>query len=65
MKSFYLFFIILLVGCGGGRDKEKRPMMAKIAVELSDRVILTSDNPRDEDPVTIIKEMKKGISEGE
>ena len=44
--------LITLVGCGGDRDKAKRPLMAQIACELSDRVILTSDNPRTEDPST-------------
>jgi UDP-N-acetylmuramoyl-L-alanyl-D-glutamate--2,6-diaminopimelate ligase len=53
--------VITIVGCGGDRDAAKRPMMAKIACELSDRVILTSDNPRSEDPETILKEMQKGV----
>lgn len=53
--------VITVVGCGGDRDRTKRPIMAEVAVEHSDRVILTSDNPRSEDPATIIKEMEKGI----
>ena len=53
--------IITVIGCGGDRDREKRPKMARIASELSDRVILTSDNPRSEDPDTIISEMEMGI----
>jgi UDP-N-acetylmuramoyl-L-alanyl-D-glutamate--2,6-diaminopimelate ligase len=53
--------VITVVGCGGNRDKEKRPIMAEIACKLSDRVIFTSDNPRDEEPETIIDEMKKGV----
>lgn len=53
--------IITVVGCGGDRDREKRPKMAQIASELSDRVILTSDNPRSEDPEAIISEMETGI----
>lgn len=53
--------IITVVGCGGDRDKGKRPQMAAIACEQSDRVILTSDNPRNEDPDQIIAEMKTGI----
>jgi len=53
--------IITVVGCGGNRDAAKRPIMAKIACELSDKVILTSDNPRDEDPKEIIHQMETGI----
>jgi UDP-N-acetylmuramoyl-L-alanyl-D-glutamate--2,6-diaminopimelate ligase len=54
--------VITVVGCGGNRDKEKRPLMAEIACKLSDRVIFTSDNPRDEAPEAIIEEMQKGVS---
>ena len=57
--------IITVVGCGGDRDAEKRPVMAKIACQLSDRVILTSDNPRSEDPVSIIQQMETGIPLGD
>jgi UDP-N-acetylmuramoyl-L-alanyl-D-glutamate--2,6-diaminopimelate ligase len=53
--------LITVVGCGGNRDKTKRPKMGKIAAQLSDKVIFTSDNPRDEDPQTIIKEIEKGV----
>lgn len=53
--------IITVVGCGGNRDVTKRPMMAKIACELSNKVILTSDNPRNEDPTEILEQMRKGI----
>ena len=53
--------VITVVGCGGDRDKTKRPLMAKIACELSDQVIFTSDNPRSEDPEVIIEEMKAGV----
>jgi len=53
--------VITVVGCGGDRDKEKRPVMAKIACELSDKIILTSDNPRSENPDEIIKEMRQGV----
>lgn len=53
--------LITVIGCGGDRDKEKRPMMANIASSLSDKVILTSDNPRSEDPDMIISEMETGV----
>jgi len=53
--------LITVVGCGGNRDKEKRPKMAQIACEYSDKVLLTSDNPRNENPVDIIKDMKEGL----
>ena len=53
--------IISVIGCGGDRDKTKRPLMAAIACKYSDKVILTSDNPRSEDPMDIIKEMQKGV----
>lgn len=53
--------VITVVGCGGNRDKGKRPMMAKIGAEFSDNLILTSDNPRDENPDSIINEMKEGV----
>lgn len=50
-----------IVGCGGDRDTSKRPEMARIACELSDKVILTSDNPRTEDPNAILEEMNTGV----
>lgn len=53
--------VITVVGCGGDRDKTKRPEMAEIAVRLSSKVILTSDNPRTENPDAIIADMEKGI----
>jgi UDP-N-acetylmuramoyl-L-alanyl-D-glutamate--2,6-diaminopimelate ligase len=53
--------VITVVGCGGNRDAEKRPAMAALAVNYSNKVILTSDNPRFEDPFAILDDMKKGI----
>ncbi len=54
--------IICVVGCGGDRDKTKRPEMAQEAVKDADKVILTSDNPRTEDPLAILDDMKAGLS---
>jgi len=53
--------VITLVGCGGDRDAAKRPVMAQIACKFSNKVILTSDNPRSEDPEEILNQMQKGI----
>ena len=58
----YLPQIITVVGCGGNRDATKRPIMADIACRFSDRVILTSDNPRNEDPMVILEQMQAGVS---
>jgi UDP-N-acetylmuramoyl-L-alanyl-D-glutamate--2,6-diaminopimelate ligase len=57
--------VITIVGCGGNRDKAKRPLMASIACKLSDKIILTSDNPRDEEPMDIIRDMQAGITSAE
>lgn len=54
--------VITVVGCGGNRDAAKRPIMAEIACKYSDKVILTSDNPRNEEPEAILAEMQKGVS---
>lgn len=54
--------VITVVGCGGDRDRTKRPVMAEAACEYSDKAIFTSDNPRSEDPVQIIKDMEEGLS---
>lgn len=56
--------VISLVGCGGNRDKQKRPVMASIAVKWSDKVIFTDDNPRDEESADIIKDMQAGVGKG-
>lgn len=56
--------LITIFGCGGNRDKAKRPRMGDVAVKLSDYVIITSDNPRDEDPDLIIKDITDGIKQG-
>ncbi len=53
--------LILLFGCGGNRDKEKRKVMGEIAASLADYTIITSDNPRFEEPFSIIREIEKGI----
>lgn len=54
--------VITVVGCGGDRDRTKRPVMATVACEHSDKVIFTSDNPRSEDPAQIIKDMEEGLA---
>ena len=53
--------LITVVGCGGDRDKTKRTIMAHIATNMSNKVIITSDNPRSEDPIDIIADMEKGV----
>jgi UDP-N-acetylmuramoyl-L-alanyl-D-glutamate--2,6-diaminopimelate ligase len=53
--------LITIVGCGGDRDREKRPIMGDIASSLSDKTIFTSDNPRSEEPEEILTEMKAGV----
>jgi len=50
------------VGCGGDRDRTKRPIMGEVACQLSDRVVFTSDNPRSEDADVILKEMETGLN---
>jgi UDP-N-acetylmuramoyl-L-alanyl-D-glutamate--2,6-diaminopimelate ligase len=55
--------IILLFGCGGDRDRSKRPRMARVAQELADRIVITSDNPRSENPAAIVEEIVTGLNE--
>lgn len=64
VKQFSKGKIFVIIGCGGDRDRSKRPIMAKIATKLADVPIFTSDNPRSEDPIQILKEMEAGV-EGE
>lgn len=61
LKEFATGKIITVFGCGGDRDVTKRPIMGKIAGKLSDNVIITSDNPRSEDPVKILKDIENGL----
>ncbi len=56
--------ILTVFGCGGDRDKTKRPIMGKIAAQLSDFIFITSDNPRTEEPNSILKEIQSGLPEG-
>ncbi|MBM6618550.1 UDP-N-acetylmuramoyl-L-alanyl-D-glutamate--2,6-diaminopimelate ligase [Bacillus suaedaesalsae] len=62
LKEFAKGAVIVIAGCGGDRDKTKRPIMANIAATLADKAIFTSDNPRSEDPVQILKDMEAGVS---
>ncbi len=61
LKGFTKKKMITVIGCGGDRDKEKRPIMAQIAEKYSDILILTSDNPRGEDPRAIVHDMLSGV----
>lgn len=65
LKSLNPKRLIVVFGAGGNRDKNKRPLMGKVASEIADFIILTSDNPRFEDPLKIIEDIKKGIKSKE
>ena len=61
VKSYTRGRVICVFGCGGDRDQQKRPLMGEIAGRISDFTIITSDNPRNEEPEEIIKEIEEGI----
>jgi len=63
VRDFTTGRLIIIFGCGGDKDAEKRPIMGRIAGELSNYAILTSDNPRTEDPITILSQIETGIKE--
>lgn len=63
MKEITKNKMITVFGCGGNRSREKRPIMGKVAYDYSDVVVVTSDNPRNEDPDEIIKQILSGISD--
>src|SRR5690606_27020196 len=63
ISEFAIGRTITVFGCGGDRDRSKRSIMGKVAAEYSDAVIVTSDNPRSEDPMDIIRDVERGFSE--
>ena len=62
VKDFCQGRVIAVFGCGGDRDPMKRPIMGEIGVRLSDLAVITSDNPRTEDPMAIISDIQKGVN---
>jgi UDP-N-acetylmuramoyl-L-alanyl-D-glutamate--2,6-diaminopimelate ligase len=62
LKEIAVGRIITVFGCGGDRDKGKRPIMGRIAASISDFAVVTSDNPRSEDPLAILEQIKSGIT---
>ncbi|KGX93265.1 UDP-N-acetylmuramoylalanyl-D-glutamate--2,6-diaminopimelate ligase [Pontibacillus halophilus JSM 076056 = DSM 19796] len=64
VKNFAEGNVYVVVGCGGDRDRTKRPLMAKVAVEYADVAIFTSDNPRTEQPAAILQDMEEGVDVG-
>ena len=64
VREFAPSRLVFLFGCGGDRDKTKRPIMGRIGAELADIPIVTSDNPRSENPETIVEEVEAGVKEG-